>query len=159
MRHETWKLPYFTEQQMRQLSARFPDAVFSPVDGKEWRLELSHLFMTDNPNEYVSCPFLTDKGCGCTAEEKSFDCAVWPLRLCRRRDGSLHIMLTGCCPVVCDKPLEDVRQFVRQELQQRICAYAAEHPAVIRESLPCLIDVIQLEDAPDNLFSNDWKSF
>lgn len=83
-------------------------------------------------NELYPCTMLDkDKGCMLSSEDKPFDCKIWPLRV-MKKDDSIVITLSPVCPVVAEKPIEDVKNVVN-ELSDLIFDQARLHPEIIKD--------------------------
>ena len=72
------------------------------------------------------------KGCELNAEEKPFDCSIWPLRIIRVED-KLKVALTPTCLAINKVPLEKVKTLVKRELGQKIHEQAQLHPDMVKE--------------------------
>ena len=66
------------------------------------------------------------------AEEKPFDCSIWPLRIIRV-ENKLKVALTPTCPAINKVPLEKVKTLVKMELGQKIHEQAQLHPDMVKE--------------------------
>ena len=79
----------------------------------EGTIDIDGNYGTDDPEEEALCPF-NRNGCILGADDKPFDCSIWPLRV-MRYNGGLAICLTPTCPVISQKPLEVMRELVNGE--------------------------------------------
>jgi len=129
-KNDQWETPLIISENVAKLQQRFPDAQFTPM-GKDYKLDLSEKFQTDNPKEYVFCPFLDQQsGCVLSEEEKPFDCKIWPFRL-MRKEGQLVLTLTPTCPACNALPMETIKSFAEREIAEVIERYAVLHPDMI----------------------------
>jgi len=91
-------------------------------------------YTTDDPEEEVLCPFLDKKrGCTLPAEDKPFDCSIWPLRCMRMPDGELRVCLTPTCPEINKVPVSRMEKLLSEGLGERILQYAKRYPFMIKE--------------------------
>ena len=137
-RTSLWETPVFTEENIRAIEKR-PELDASVLERFEEenrtyaRYDLSEGYSTDDPEEEVPCPYLSDKGCILNSVEKPWDCKIWPLRVMRKTGGELVIALTPTCPEVNKLELERVRSFTEEELADELFEYARNHPYLIKE--------------------------
>ena len=137
-RSSLWELP--------RLPADFAEKYKTGADGKEIRYifdecegvpfavtDLTGGYTTEDPEEEVRCPFLDpQRGCTLPAEDKPFDCGIWPIRYMRTEDGSLQAALTPTCPEINKLPKERLAKLLDDGLREKIAAYAEEHPYMIK---------------------------
>ena len=116
-RQSLWETPLFDAETKNRLQARFPKARFRPVETESFTIDLSDCYKTNDSEEEAPCPFL-DAGTGCvlSADEKPFDCSIWPLRT-MRKDGSVIVALTPTCPSINKQPIEKIRELVGEEAE------------------------------------------
>jgi hypothetical protein len=89
--------------------------------------------ITDDPEEEVPCTFLDPhKGCILKAEDKPFDCSIWPLRV-MEKGGELVIALTPTCPTIGAMPRPELVELIKNGLGAKIFEYAKTHPYIIKE--------------------------
>lgn len=125
-----WETPLIVSENLSVLRQKFPEATFAPLN-KDYKLDLSSTFVSDNPKEYAFCPFLDQKsGCVLPEEEKPFDCKIWPFRL-MRKEGDLVLTLTPTCPACNAMPIELIEDFAKQGIVKVIANYADDHPDMI----------------------------
>ncbi len=79
-------------------------------------------------DELFSCPMLCQTGCTMGAE-KPFDCQVWPFRLMQDKEDAVRITVADYCPGIKSYSLEQLRDFLRKGLAQKMLDYAQQHPA------------------------------
>ena len=90
-------------------------------------------YRTDDPEEEVPCTFLDPhKGCILKAEDKPFDCSIWPLRV-MDKGGELVIALTPTCPTIGATPRPELVELVKNGLGAKIFEYVKTHPYIIKE--------------------------
>ena len=90
-------------------------------------------YRTDDTEEEVPCTFLNPhKGCILKAEDKPFDCSIWPLRI-MDKDGELVIALTPTCPAIGATPRRELIELVKNGLGEKIFEYAKAHPEIIKK--------------------------
>ena len=129
-RKSLWETPLFDEETVSRLSARYPDARFKKR-GDAYTIDLDDCYTTDDPEEEAPCPF-NHGGCILGADEKPFDCSIWPLRV-MRYNGGLAICLTPTCPVISEKPPEVMRELAAGTVGDKTAEYAKLHPYMIKE--------------------------
>lgn len=141
-RQSLWETPLFDNGTKEKINKIYPDAKFKPVfieSGTEkiWTIDIDNNYKTSNPEEEAPCPFLdSSKGCILSSDLKPFDCSIWPLRIMKNKseENKLEITLTPTCPSVNKLPLEDVKNFVKKELAEKIRDYAQNHKYIIKEN-------------------------
>ena len=149
-RKSLWETPIFTKENIEAIR-RNPDldaSVLIPVGDNLFggvkgdfadflsdyaRYDLSDQYKTDDPEEEAACPFLGEHGCTLNAEEKPWDCSIWPLRVMRLKDGEVVIALTPTCPEINKLEVEEVKKFVDENLREELLEYAKNHPFLIKE--------------------------
>ena len=138
-RSSLWELPRlpeeFTEKYKTDADGNEIRYLFGECDGVRYAVtDLTGGYKTEDPEEEVRCPFLDPKnGCILPAEDKPFDCSIWPLRYMRREDGTLITALTPTCPEINKLPPERIAMLLDNGLRARIAAYAQEHPYMIKQ--------------------------
>ena len=127
-----WETPIFDKNTKENLEKKYPAARFKPIGEKSFTVDLLHLYKSDDSEEEAACPFLGERGCVLSHEEKPFDCSIWPLRA-TKIDGKLRVMLENTCPAINRQPIENVENLVKAGLGEKIIAYASENPDSIKE--------------------------
>ncbi|MCF0176832.1 MAG: hypothetical protein HUJ94_08335 [Bacteroidales bacterium] len=140
-RRSLWELPLFEDAAIQKLGSLNEYGTVIEFDGRKTPLEAR--YMTDDPSEEVPCPFLnSSEGCVLNADDKPFDCSIWPLRLMAKGD-ELVIALTPTCPAVGPTPSPRLISLVNDEgLGERIYEYANSHDYLIKpyvEGFPVLM--------------------
>lgn len=139
-RQSLWETPLFSPEIVKKLShpneygvvGEFA-AVETPQGPCAGRLVLENNYRTNDPEEEVPCTFLDPhKGCILKAEDKPFDCSIWPLRI-MDKDGELVIALTPTCPSIGAVPSKALVNLVQDSLGDKIFEYAKAHPEIIKE--------------------------
>ena len=133
-RQSLWETPLFPMETVEKLE-REGHRFFNCIEGgaRCGRMDLEGNYRTEDEEE-VPCSFLdAERGCILSQEDKPFDCKIWPLRIMRKPSGELVIALTPTCPEINRLPIEDMEDLVRGGLGEKIYAYAAEHPFIIKE--------------------------
>ena len=134
-RQSLWETPLFPMETVEKYGAegiRFLNC--GEGDARYGRMDLEGNYRTKDSEEEVPCSFLDVKrGCILSEEDKPFDCKIWPLRIMRKQDGELVIALTPTCPEIGKQPPKIMEDLVRNGLGEKIYAYAAEHPFIIKE--------------------------
>ena len=106
----------------------------SSKDGSWAVTDLADRYVSDDPDEEVCCPFLDPQnGCILPAEEKPFECSIWPLRYMRMPDGRTEVCLTPTCPVINRTGTDVMKYHTDMEWGEPIREYAKEHPYIIKE--------------------------
>lgn len=139
-RKSLWETPLFDRASKDSLQKRFPGARFKQAGSESFTVDLLHLYKTDSSEEEAACPFLGEHGCVLSAEEKPFDCAIWPLRVCRV-DKKIHVTLENTCPAVNRQPLAKIRELVELGVGKKIISHATAHPDMIKELQPGFVIV------------------
>ncbi|MBQ3671124.1 MAG: hypothetical protein II921_06560 [Treponema sp.] len=143
-RQSLWETPLFDAETKNRLQARFPKARFRPVETESFTIDLSDCYKTNDSEEEAPCPFL-DAGTGCvlSADEKPFDCSIWPLRT-MRKDGSVIVALTPTCPSINKQPIEKIRELVVDEgLGRKIIEHSAKNPDMIKDFRPGFVPLME----------------
>ena len=130
-RQSLWETPLFSAERARALEQAYPAARFKPAGDESYTLDLLPRYKTCDSEEEAACPFLSPHGCVLSAAEKPFDCAIWPLRVCRI-DGELRVMLENTCPALNKVPVVRVKALVAGGVGEKIRAYAAAHPDAVK---------------------------
>ena len=129
-RQSLWETPLFPPEVVEKLSQPNEYGVVGVF--RDGQIVLGG-YRTDDPEEEVSCTFLDpQKGCILKAEDKPFDCSIWPLRI-MDKDGGLVIALTPTCPSIGATPSPELIELVKNGLGEKILTYAKEHPYIIKE--------------------------
>ncbi|MCH5269139.1 MAG: hypothetical protein J1E83_00155 [Lachnospiraceae bacterium] len=133
-RQSLWETPLFPIETVRKLQGgdkRFLNC--GEGENRFGRMDLEDGYRTEAPEEEVPCSFLdAERGCMLSEEDKPFDCKIWPLRIMRKQE-ELVIALTPTCPKMNRQSMDAMKELVRNGLGDKIYAYAAEHPYIIKE--------------------------
>lgn len=131
-----WETPLFPEETADRLEAEQDGVHFDRYEcaGVGYgQMNLLPKYVSDDAKEEAPCDFLDpDKGCMLSAQDKPFDCKIWPLRI-MEKDGKQVIALTPTCPTVNAVDREEMRTLVESGLGNTIFAYAKEHPYIVKE--------------------------
>ena len=145
-----WEVPVFTRENTEAIkkNQNLDSSVLVPLDKRLFGntetdiadylsdysvYDLTDCYQTDDPEEEVPCPYLGRNGCVLSAEEKPWDCKIWPLRVMRTEGGEVVIALTPTCPEINKINLNDVKKFVNENLRDELLSYAKSHPYLIKE--------------------------
>ena len=129
-RQSLWETPLFPPEVVEKLSK--PNEYGVVGEFRNGQIVLGG-YRTDDPEEEVPCTFLDPhKGCILKAEDKPFDCSIWPLRV-MDKGGELVIALTPTCPTVGATPRPELVELVKNGLGAKIFEYAKTHPYIIKE--------------------------
>lgn len=133
-RQSLWETPLFTQEMKLKLEKKFPQSRFKAAAGTMFTIDLDDAYKTSDPEEEAACPFLdVHKGCVLSAEEKPFDCSIWPFRACRK-DGALKVMLENTCPALNDVPHEKIQEVIEKDgLGKKILEAAEKNPAILKD--------------------------
>ena len=135
-RQSLWETPLFPPEVVEKLSK--PNEYGVVGEFRNGQVVLGG-YRTDDPEEEVPCTFLDPhKGCILKAEDKPFDCSIWPLRI-MDKGGKLVIALTPTCPAIGATPDKALVDLVKNGLGEQIFEYAKTHPYIVkkyRESFP-----------------------
>ena len=134
-RKSLWETPLFDKSTKEKLEKKFPEAKFKKAGASSFTIDLLHLYKTEDSEEEAACPFLGNNGCVLNAEEKPFDCSIWPLRACKA-NGKVSVMLENTCPAINKQPLENVKKLLESGLGKKITAWAEKNPDMIKELMP-----------------------
>jgi hypothetical protein len=137
-RKSLWETPLFDKETKEKLENKFPQARFKKSGPESFTLELLHLYKSDDSEEEAKCPFLGEKGCRLSSDEKPFDCSIWPLRACKI-EGKVRVMLENTCPAINRQPAENIEKLVRSGLGEKIISHAEKNPDSIKEIKPGFI--------------------
>ena len=144
-RASQWETPSLSPQQANSLRERGIPLMRREDGSATFAL---HYSAEDAEDACAPCPLL-DPGRGCVLPrvERPIECRIWPLRLMRRKDGSLCIALYRNCPAICDeKAREDLIREATGPLLPFLQRMAEEIPAAVRPLHPAY-DVIWTADA------------
>ena len=129
-RQSLWETPFFPPEVVEKLSK--PNEYGVVGEFRNGQIVLGG-YRTDDPEEEVPCTFLDPhKGCILKAEDKPFDCSIWPLRV-MDKGGELVIALTPTCPTIGATPRSELIALVKNGLGAKIFEYAKTHPYIIKE--------------------------
>ena len=129
-RQSLWETPLFPPEVVEKLSK--PNEYGVVGEFRDGQIVLGG-YRTDDPEEEVPCTFLDPhKGCILKAEDKPFDCSIWPLRV-MDKGGELVIALTPTCPTIGATPRPELVELVKNGLGAKIFEYAKTHPYIIKE--------------------------
>lgn len=129
-RQSLWETPLFPPEVVEKLS--HPNEYGVVGEFRDGQIVLGG-YCTDDPEEEVPCTFLDPhKGCILKAEDKPFDCSIWPLRV-MDKDGELVIALTPTCPTIGATPRTELVELVLNGLGEKIFEYAKTHLYIIKE--------------------------
>ena len=129
-RQSLWETPLFPSEVVEKLSK--PNEYGVVGEFRNGQIVLGG-YRTDDPEEEVPCTFLDPhKGCILKAEDKPFDCSIWPLRV-MDKGGELVIALTPTCPTIGATPRSELIALVKNGLGAKIFEYAKTHPYIIKE--------------------------
>jgi Fe-S-cluster containining protein len=129
-RQSLWETPLFPPEVVEKLSK--PNEYGVVGEFHDGQIVLGG-YRTDDPEEEVPCTFLDPhKGCILKAEDKPFDCSIWPLRV-MDKGGELVIALTPTCPTIGATPRPNLIELVKNGLGAKIFEYAKTHPYIIKE--------------------------
>lgn len=133
-RQSLWETPLFSQEMKLKLEKKFPQSKFKPSAGTMFTIDLDSAYKTSDPEEEVACPFLdANTGCVLSAEEKPFDCSIWPFRACRK-DGELKVMLENTCPALNKVPHEKIQEVIEKDgLGKKILEAAEKNPAILKD--------------------------
>ena len=134
-RKSLWETPLFDRATKEKLEKKFPEARFKSAGRESYTVDLLHLYKTDDSEEEAACPFLGERGCVLSIEEKPFDCSIWPLRA-TKIDGKIRVMLENTCPAINKQPIKNVRNLVQSGVGEKILDYATKNPDMVKELLP-----------------------
>ena len=129
-RQSLWETPLFPPEVVEKLSK--PNEYGMVGEFHDGQIVLGG-YRTDDPEEEVACSFLDPhKGCILKAEDKPFDCSIWPLRV-MDKGGELVIALTPTCPSIGAVPNQALIDLVKNGLGEQIFEYAKTHPYIVKE--------------------------
>lgn len=141
-RTSLWETPLFSIEEKNLVQKKFPYAKFKSISNDSFTIDLDNSYNTSNPDEEAPCYFLNEaQGCILGKKEKPFDCSIWPLRL-MKKDSSLVIALTPTCTVINSIPIENLKQFVLENLAQEIFSQGETNPYIIkhyRQAFPIIL--------------------
>ena len=131
-----WETPLFTKENIEAIkgdSSLDSSCLILNETGEYARYDLSDKYLTSDSEEEAPCPYLVDKGCILSDEEKPWDCKIWPLRVMKKTGGEVVVALTPTCPHINKLDLNTVRDFVNGNLKDELLNYADAHPYLIKE--------------------------
>ena len=125
---DLWEMPLLDAETQKVAAAALPDARFTS-NGEDWLFQIA----APHGEDTVECPAHTDHGCA-LGEKAPFECRLWPMRVMRFA-GRKVIALSPNCETIAGMPVGKVAKCARG-LAQKIFAYAAAHPSVVKEYRP-----------------------
>ena len=129
-RQSLWETPLFPPEVVEKLS--HPNEYGVVGEFRDGQIVLGG-YRTDDTEEEVPCTFLNPhKGCILKAEDKPFDCSIWPLRI-MNKGGKLVIALTPTCPAIGAVPSKTLVELVHSGLGEKIFEYVQTHPYIVKE--------------------------
>ncbi len=131
-RKSLWETPLFDRDMAVHLKLRHPGTRFREAGGDLVTFDLIYKYTTDNSEEEVACPFLSETGCKLDADEKPFDCSIWPFRASRKNDR-IVVVLENTCPAVAKVPRYKIQELLKSGLGDKILEYAEKHPDAIKD--------------------------
>jgi Fe-S-cluster containining protein len=139
-----WETPLFPMETVEKIENK--KFVRRTVGGADCgQMDLNYKYKTDDPQEEAACEFLDpQKGCTLSADDKPFDCKIWPLRI-MRKDGRLVIALTPTCPAINEVGEQRMRELVHDGLGTTIRDYAAAHPFIIKDYKDGFLVLMEVE--------------
>ena len=134
-RKSLWETPCFADEKIDELMSRDESVYKVSPKFESNRMKLDDCYKTDDSEEEVACFYLDrDKGCILSADDKPFDCSIWPLRVMKKKDSErLLITLTPTCPAIGPVVSEELEQLVKSGLGDRIFSEAKKFPLMIKE--------------------------
>lgn len=128
-----WETPVFTEENIEAIPQQDCLNTFVKDNIIYGTYDLSSKYLTSDSEEEVPCPFLNpNKGCTLNVQAKPWDCSIWPLRV-MKKDNLTVIALTPTCPTMNKRDINDLREFVNNNLREQLIDYANKHPYLIKE--------------------------
>ncbi len=125
--YDVWETPVFTKEQMDKAVQLKPDIRISQR-GNCYSFRIDPLL----GDELFVCPVLdTSEGC-MLGDEKPFECRIWPYRIMKLGENRL-IALSPVCEYVNRKPLQDIKDFLKNGLADHIFEYADRYPEIVKE--------------------------
>ena len=133
-RQSLWETPVFDKGTAEQLAKKYPGVKFVNVGDNSARYDLSGNYLTSNPEEEAKCPFLdNESGCVLSAEEKPFDCKLWPLRLMSDENGQIVVALVPTCRQINRRSLNELEELIKGETGDRLAAYGEAHKDIVKK--------------------------
>ena len=121
--YDIWSTPVLNGETRLKAEALLPDAKFLQKGENAWVFRIEELDAEDN----FPCPLLDpDKGC-MLGTDKPFTCSLWPVQI-MEIGGRQAITLSPLCAEIQKQPLAAILSFIKEELADRVFAYAAAHP-------------------------------
>lgn len=108
---------------------------------------ISHLcdtYKNSDPSLEVPCPFLNrENGCTLPAEDKPFECSIWPFRI-MDKNGKIIMTVADTCPGIKKYSTEFLREFARENLLTPCRNYYKEHPDVAQPFVDYYTELFEL---------------
>lgn len=130
-----WETPLFTPENYRAMckTPRENHERLECMENGLYRYNLEMDYATDDVDEEVACPFLDSKaGCALKDEEKPWDCKIWPLRVARKSNGEIWIVLTPTCSAVNKVPVKKLMKLV-DSISNDLYRYVLRYPYLVKE--------------------------
>ena len=142
-RKSLWETPLFERDMAVHLKLRYPGTRFREAGGDLVTFDLIHKYKTDNSEEEAPCPFLSENGCKLDADEKPFDCSIWPFRASRKNDR-IVVVLENTCPAVAKVPRDKILELLKDGLADKILEYAEKFPDVVKDFDETIMEEIRI---------------
>ena len=125
--YDVWETPVFTHEQIIKAYEINPNIKISKK-GNCYSFRIDSL----KGDELFICPVLdSSKGC-LLGDEKPFECRIWPYRVMNLM-GERVIAVSPVCESVYNKPLKEIKSFLKNGLSDAIFAYADKYPEIVKE--------------------------
>lgn len=123
-RYDIWENPVFTLENLKIILKDNPDKQFVPKDG-------GFIYRPETAADgSFDCAALGENGC-MLGDDKPFDCRIWPFRV-MDIGGRQAITLSYLCGEMYRRPLNELADFLKNGVAERIFAYAEEHPEIVK---------------------------
>ena len=145
--HETsrWETPVVSKEQAEKIKTalQMDDAVVPVKDSYTVQTVLRDGEREEGVEPYRCVALDERNGCMLGAEEKPFDCSLWPLRVMKKEDKVFIAIAEGCATVT-DTFIRKVNTLLEEGLKEQIQNQALKQPDMIKPytaGYRCLIEI------------------
>ncbi len=125
-RDDSWENPVISECSAELIKENHPGKSLERYGDKSYRFVLEY-----GEDGLAYCPALSDTGCTLSADEKPFDCKIWPYRV-MNKDGRLVLVLSPVCEVLYNEDRKRTEEFGKK-LAPSVFSEAEKNPDIIKE--------------------------
>ncbi|MDR0987082.1 MAG: hypothetical protein LBL98_05260 [Ruminococcus sp.] len=134
-RYDLWETPVIDDALRDIILERYPETKFVSKERGGSLFVMKESPQTDpkyayQPERY-NCPMLDENGCK-LADDKPFECQIWPYRI-MSQEGKLLISLSLLCKPILENSFSSIVSLLKSGLAEKIIAHSKMHPSIIKE--------------------------